>query len=217
MHGGSCFPPVHAHPAFATHALLAVRYDPLCTLLHDTQTWRIGTHTRDGVEGLVGEYQFVHWKRPGELVYARATDLSCIIKNVYNALYAVKGKKGTLLTMARNEEKDTLIASENFRGHTKIKIQSVASSAGGTAMMALVAQPYRGHLNGNVNDEFDMEECYARATVAGTRAQSLTVIVSPLDMQGMIGMMQVLAGRAHTSLTCKKGFAQIKVYLVQGF
>ena len=99
---------------------------------------------------------------------------------------------------ARNEEKDTLIASGHFRGHTKIKIQSVASSAGGTAMMAMVAQPYRGHLNDNVNDEFDMEECYARATVAGTRAQSLTVIVSPLDMQGMIGMMQVLAGRAHT-------------------
>ena len=142
----------------------------------------------------------MHWKRPpGELVYARATDLSCLIKHVYNALYAVKGKEGTLLTMsARNEEKETLIASGNFRGHTKIKIQSVASSAGGTAMMAIVAQPYRGHLNGNVNDEFDMEECYARATVAGTRAQSLTVIVSPLDMQGMIGMMQVLAGRAHT-------------------
>ena len=49
-----------------------------------------------------------------------------------------------------------------------------------------------------VKDEFDMEECYARAKVAGTQAQSLTVIVSPLDMQGMIGVMQVLAGRAHT-------------------
>ena len=48
------------------------------------------------------------------------------------------------------------------------------------------------------HDEFDMEECYARATVAGTRAQSLTVIVSPLDLQGMIGMMQLLASRAHT-------------------
>ena len=60
---------------------------------------------------------------PGELVYARATDLSCLIKNVYNALYTVKGKEGTLLTMsARNEEKDTLIASGHFRGHTKIKI-----------------------------------------------------------------------------------------------
>ena len=187
-------------PGVCYTCTVAVRYDPLCILLQDTQTWRIGTHTLGGVEGLIGGYQLAHWKRPpGELVYARATDLSCIIKNVYNALYAVKGKEGTLLGMsARNEEKDTLIASGHFRGHTKIKIQSVASSAGGAAMMAMVAQPYRGHLNGNVNDEFDMEECYARATVAGTRAQSLTVIVSPLDMQGMIGMMQVLAGRAHT-------------------
>ena len=66
---------------------VAVRYDPLCTLLQDTQTWRIGTHTLGGVEGLIGGYQLVHWKRPpGELVYARATDLSCIIKNVSNAL-----------------------------------------------------------------------------------------------------------------------------------
>ena len=144
-----------------------------------------GTHTLGGVEGLVGGYQFVHWPRArGELVYARATDLACVIKDVFNALYALKGSQGTLLAMsARNEEKDTLIASGSFRGHSKIKIQSVASSAGGTAMMAIVAQPYRGHLNGNVNDEFDMEECYARATVAGTRAQSLTVIAPPLDTQ----------------------------------
>ena len=179
-------------PGVCYTCTVAVRYDPLCILLQDIQTWRIGTRRQEGVEGLVGGYQLVHWKRPpGELVHARASKMYTI--------RSVKGKEGTLLTMsARNEEKDTLIASGHFRGHTKIKIQSVASSAGGTAMMAMVAQPYRGHLNGNVNDEFDMEECYARATVAGTRAQSLTVIVSSLDMQGMIGMMQVLAGRAHT-------------------
>ena len=156
-------------PGVCYTCTVAVRYDPLCVLLQDTQTWRIGTHTLGGVEGLVGGYQLVHWQRPpGELVYARATDLSCIIRNVFNALYAVKGKEGTLLAMsARNEEKDTLIASGSFRGHYKIKIQSVASSAGGTAMMAMVAQPYRGHLSGNVKD--------ACATVAGTREQSLTV------------------------------------------
>ena len=45
--------------------------------------------------------------------------------------------------------------------------------------MAMVAQPYQGHLNGNVNDEFNMEECYARAKKK----------VSSLDMQEMIGMM----------------------------
>ena len=89
-------------------------------------------------------------------MYARATDLACVIKNVFDAFYALKGNEGILLAMStRNEEKDTLIASGSFRGHSKIKIQSVASSAGGTAMMAIVAQPYRGHLNGNVKDEFD--------------------------------------------------------------
>ena len=39
----------------------------------------------------------------------------------------------------------------------------------------------------------DQEECYARATVAATRSQSLTVIISQLDMMGIMGMIQVLA------------------------
>ena len=118
----------------------------------------------------------MHWLRPpGELVYARATDLACVIKDVFNALYDLKGNEGTLLAMsARNEEKDTLIASGYFRGHSKIKIQSV--------------------VNGNVDDEFDMEECYARATMAGTQGQSLTVVVYKDDRHDVLG------GRAHTSM-----------------
>ena len=55
-HRGSCFPQVRVRQEFATPTV-AVRYDPLCTLLQGTQTWRIGTHTRGGVEGLVGGYQ----------------------------------------------------------------------------------------------------------------------------------------------------------------
>ena len=64
-------------PGVCYTCTVAVRYDPLCVLLQDTQTWRIGTRTLGGVEGLVGGYQLVHWKRPpGELVYARATNWS---------------------------------------------------------------------------------------------------------------------------------------------
>ena len=64
----------------------------------------------------MGGYQFIHWPRPpGQLVYSRATDLACVIKEVFNALYAAKRDEGTLLAMsARNEEKDTLIASGAF-------------------------------------------------------------------------------------------------------
>ena len=104
-------------PGVCYTCTVAVRYDPLCVLLKETQTWRIGTHILGGVEGLIGRYQFVHWPRPpGELVYARATDLACVFKDVFNALYDLKGNEGTLLAMsARNEEKDTLIASGYFQ------------------------------------------------------------------------------------------------------
>ena len=64
-------------------------------------------------------------------------------------------------------------------------------------MMAIVAQLHRGHLNGNVHDEFNMEECYAQGYCGrhpGTKPYSHSITV---DMQEVIGIMQVLAGRAH--------------------
>ena len=55
--------------------------------------------------------------------------------------------------------------------------------------MAVLVQSATGHLNGWPNYPFDQEECCARATVAATRSQSLTVIVSPVDMMGIMGMI----------------------------
>ena len=63
--------------------------------------------------------------------------------------------------------------------------------------MAVVVQSAMGHLIGWPSHPFDQEECYARATVAATRSQSLTVILSQIDMMGIMGMIQVLAARAH--------------------
>ena len=65
--------------------------------------------------------------------------------------------------------------------------------------MAVLVQSATGHLNGWPSYPFDQEECYARATVAATRSQSLTgtVIVSPIDMMGIMGIIQLLAARAH--------------------
>ena len=39
----------------------------------------------------------------------------------------------------------------------------------------------------------DTEDCLGRITVGLTRSKSLTIVVSPLDMIGLIGMAQVLA------------------------
>ena len=130
-------------------------------------------------------------------MHARGADLSSVIEPLLHDVMDIhRGDSDVLVMCARNEDRDQLLTDSICRGHPQIKVQSVASSAGATATSSIVNQPFNGHLNGRPSDPFDQEECYARCTVAATRAQSLTVIISQLDMAGMMGMMQVLAGRA---------------------
>lgn len=113
---------------------------------------------------------------------------------------------GTLLVMSSNlKDRNSLNSSAVCRGHDNVRVQTVASSAGGTATLAVLAQPGRGHLNGDPNDQFDLAECYARCIVGATRSQNLTVIISPLDMLGVMGLIQVLAARAHTVAQVNRG------------
>ena len=120
-----------------------------------------------------------------------------LIEPLLQDLIDIHSDDSSVLVMcARNEDRDQLLTDSICRGHPQIKVQSVASSAGATATASIVNQPFNGHLNGRPSNPFDQEECYARCTVAATRAQSLTVIISQLDMAGMMGMMQVLAARA---------------------
>ena len=86
-----------------------------------------------------------------------------------------------------------------------VAFNSVASSAGSTATMAVVVQSAMGHLNGWPSHPFDQEECYARATVAATHSQSLTVILSQIDLMGVMGMIQVSAARSSMSALMELG------------
>ena len=175
---------------------VGVRYPPLNREVD--RKWIVGTHSSGGLEGLVGGYQLVIWtKSSKEFMHARGADLSAVIEPLlHDVMDIYRGKSDVLVMCARNEDRDQLLIDSICRGHPQIKVQSVASSAGATATSSIVNQPFNGHLNGRPSDPFDQEECYARCTVAATRAQSLTVIVSQLDMAGMMGMMQVLAARA---------------------
>ena len=180
---------------------VAVRYPPLNREVGDQ--WIVGTHSSGGLEGLVGGYQLVIWKKPSkEFMHARGADLSSVIEPLLQDLIDIHSDESSVLVMcARNEDRDQLLTDSICRGHPQIKVQAVAfqsdaSSAGATATASIVNQPFNGHLNGRPSDPFDQEECYARCTVAATRAQSLTVIISQLDMAGMMGMMQVRAARA---------------------
>ena len=174
-------------------SIVGVRYNMLCELLQNGE-WKIGTHTLGGIDGLVGGFQFVQWYKPQKYYqYSRNCDLFAVIEPVLRKLRSSHADGSLLVMSANNDDRDSM-RKWDLAQDELVAFNSVASSAGSTATMAVLIQSATGHLNGWPNYPFDQEECYARATVAATRSQSLTVIVSPVDMMGMI---QVLAARAH--------------------
>ena len=80
--------------------------------------------------------------------------------------------------------------------------RSVTSCAGMTAYLVLLAQTRVGFLSGGRGKSFrqlapqeqtaQREEAFARATVALTRAQQICLIMSPLDMLGLVGAATIM-------------------------
>ena len=141
---------------------VAVRYPPLNREVDGK--WIVGTYSSGALEGLVGGYQLVIWKKPSkEFMNARGADLSAVIEPLlHDVMDIYRGESDVLVMCARNEDRDQLLTDSICRGHPQIKVQSVASSAGATATSSIVNQPFNGHLNGRPSDPFDQEECYAR-------------------------------------------------------
>ena len=145
-------------------SIVGVRYDMLCELLNDE--WKIGTHTLGGVDGLVGGFQFVHWYKPQKYYqYSRNCDLFAVIEPLLQALRATHDDASLLVMSANNDDRDSM-RKWDLAQDKLVAFNSVASSAGSTATMAVVVQSAMGHLNGWPSHPFDQEECYARATVA---------------------------------------------------
>ena len=92
------------------------------------------------------------------------------------------------------------VTVKNSGGETRTRC--VTSCAGSTAFLSVVAQTRRGFLSGgsarqtaNLNDvekDIQLEEAYARATVALTRARRLCVLLCPLNQKGPIGAATIL-------------------------
>ena len=101
---------------------------------------------------------------------------------------------------------------------TPLSPGGVTTCAGMTAHTVLLAQTKVGFLTGGRKKSFlllsedeqmvQLEEAYARATIAITRARSLCLIMGPLDMKGLVGAATVMgtlmygaghvwAGQAH--------------------
>ena len=156
-------------------------------------------------------YQFILWDTNAKINGLVAEDLETLVSQVLSDFPNNTGFADGLFVMTTaTDHKNNLNRSALKKNYARtLRVETIANSAGGTAAVAMVAQPSTGFLNGRFHPDGspteDTEDCLGRITVGLTRAKSLTLVVSPLDMMGLIGMAQVLATLAYGLIGLRRG------------
>ena len=183
------------------HAVVAVRYPDLCRQINGL--WELGSFASGGLPDKPPGFQLVLWDTNARINGLVATDLETLVSEVltpfpHNAGFA----DGLFIMTTATDHKNNLNRSVLKRDYVRpLRVETIANSAGGTAQVSIVAQPSIGFLNtkyySNGSPTEDTEDCLGRITVGLTRSKSLTLLVSPLDMMGLMGMAQVIATIAY--------------------
>ena len=191
------------------HAVVAVRYPILCRQVNEL--WELGSFASGGVPNKPPGFQLVLWDTNAKLNGLVAADLEAIVSCIIPDFPPNVGFADGLFVMTTaTDHKNNLNRSGLKKDNARsLRVETIANSAGGTAQVAIVAQPSIGFLNGRFYPDGspteDTEDCLGRITVGLTRSKSLTVLVSPLDMLGLMGMAQVLAAVAYGIRGLRRG------------
>ena len=191
------------------HSVVAVRYPGLCRLMDGR--WELGSFASGGIPSRPPGYQFVLWDTNAKINGLVAADMDTLVSHVLESFSTNTGfSDGLFMMTTATDHKNNLNRSTIKKNYPRtLRVETIANSAGGTAAVAMVAQPSTGFLNGRFlpdgSPTEDTEDCLGRITVGLTRSKSLTIIVSPLDMMGLIGMAQVLATLAYGIKGLRRG------------
>jgi len=173
--------------------------------------WELGSFASGGLPDKPPGFQFVLWDTNAKINGLVATDLETLVSQVLlpfpkNAGFA----DGLFVMTTATDHKNNLNRSGLKKEYARtLRVETIFNSAGGTAQVAIVAQPSIGFLNTKYYSDGtpteDTEDCLGRITVGLTRSKSLTVLVSPLDMMGLMGMAQVVATIAYGIQGLRRG------------
>ena len=172
------------------HAVVAVRYPNLCRQINGL--WELGSFASGGLPDKPPGFQLVLWDTNARINGLVATDLETLVSEVLSPFPHNAGFADGLFTMTTaTDHKNNLNRSVLKRDYVRtLRVETIANSAGGTAQVSIVAQPSIGFLNtkyySNGSPTEDTEDCLGRITVGLTRSKSLTLLVSPLDMMGLM-------------------------------
>ena len=192
------------------HSVVAVRYPDLCKFMHSR--WELGSFASGGISSKPPGYQFILWDTNAKINGLVAADLETLVSQVLSEFpYNTGFADGLFVMTTATDHKNNLNRSTLKKDYARtLRVETIANSAGGTAAVAMVTQPSTGFLNVRYQPDGspteDTEDCLGRITVGLTRSKSLTLVVSPLDMMGLIGMAQVLAALAYGVQGLRRGF-----------
>ena len=158
------------------HSVVAVRYPDLCRLINDM--WELGSFASGGTPDRPPGFQFVLWDTNARINGLVATDLETLVSQVLSPFPTNAGFANGLFVMTTaTDHKNNLNRSVLKKEYARtLRVETIANSAGGTAQVAIVAQPSIGFLNAkyysNGSPTEDTEDCLGRITVGLTRSKS---------------------------------------------
>ena len=196
--------------------VVGVRYPELVTF-NGTQ-WKFGKYVTQE-RPLRGGFLPIFWDVPRANIHA-VEDIGAVVDWLTERCEFQADAKSNLAVLHNRNDMTNLFRASNWvsSAHDSIVSKGVNTCAGMTAHTVLLAQTKVGFLTGGRKKSFlplsedeqmvQLEEAYARATVAITRARSLCLIMGPLDMKGLLGAATVMgtlmygaghvwAGQAH--------------------
>ena len=191
------------------HSVVAVRYPDLCRCINSA--WELGSFASGGIPSKPPGFQFILWDTNARINGLVAVDLETLVSQVLSYYPTNAGfANGIFVTTTATDHKNNLNSSALKKNYARtLRVETIANSAGGTAEVAIVAQPSTGFLNTRFYPDGspteDTEDCLGRITVGLTRSKSLTLLVSPLDMMGLMGMAQVIATIAYGIQGLRRG------------
>ena len=180
--------------------VVGVRYPELVTF-NGTQ-WKFGKYVAQE-RPLRGGFLPIFWDVPRANIHA-VEDIGAVVDWLTERCEFQADAKSNLAVLHNRNDMTNLFRASNWvsSSHDSIVSRGVTTCAGMTAHTVLLAQTKVGFLTGGRKKSFlllsedeqmvQLEEAYARATVAITRARSLCLIMGPLDMKGLVGAATVM-------------------------
>ena len=180
--------------------VVGVRYPELVTF--NGTRWKFGKYVPQE-RPQRGGFLPIFWDVPRANIHA-VEDIGAVVDWLTERCEFHADAKSNLAVLHNRNDMTNLFRASNWvsSSHDSIVSRGVTTCAGMTAHTVLLAQTKVGFLTGGRKKSFltlpedeqmvQLEEAYARATVAITRARALCLIMGPLDMKGLLGAATVM-------------------------